>query len=81
MKTAISTKDELAMWIDHFLNSTQYTALNAKKLSKLSYADMAAIIAIKQKSLEASVRRKLQKQKKLEEKELVEEAETFKLFM
>jgi hypothetical protein len=42
---------------------------------------MAAIIAIKQKSLEASVRRKLQKQKKLEEKELVEEAETFKLFM
>jgi DNA-directed RNA polymerase specialized sigma24 family protein len=69
------------MWIDHFLNSTQYTALNAKKLSKLSYADMAAIIAIKQKSLEASVRRKLQKQKKQEEKELVEEAETFKLFM
>ena len=69
------------MWIDHFLNSTQYTALNEKKLSKLSYADMAAIIAIKQKSLEASVRRKLQKQKKLEEKELVEEAETFKLFM
>jgi hypothetical protein len=69
------------MWIDHFLNSTQYTALNAKKLGKLSYGDMDAIIAIKQKSLEASVRRKLQQIKKQEEKDLKEEAETFKLFM
>jgi hypothetical protein len=42
---------------------------------------MAAIIAIKQKSLEASVRRKLQQIKKQEEKDLKEEAETFKLFM
>lgn len=69
------------MWIDHFMLSTHYTSLNAKKLGTISYVEIAALIAIKQKSLEASVRRKLQEIKRQEEKELKEEAETFKLFM
>ncbi len=69
------------MWIDHFLAHPQYSALHAKRLSTISYFEMASLIEIKQKSLEASVRRKLQRIKKQEEKELFEEAETFKLFM
>jgi hypothetical protein len=74
-------KDDLGMWIDHFLMNTHYTAVNAKKIGSLTHLEIAALVSVRTQALEASIRRKNQKIKKLEEEDLKKEAETFKLFM
>ena len=69
------------MWVDHFLLPAQFSAIHAHNIGKVTYMQMSVIILRKLKSVEASIRRKLQKQKEKEEEELKKEAETFKLFM
>lgn len=69
------------MWVDHFLLPAQFSAIHARNIGKVTYMQMSVIILSKLKSVEASIRRKLQKQKEKEEEELKKEAETFKLFM
>ena len=81
LRTARVSQDDLSMWIDHFLISTQTTAMNARKIGSITHIDMTALVAIKTQALEASIRRKQNKIKKREEEELHKEAETFKLFM
>lgn len=81
LRVAKISQDDLSMWVDHFLLSTQITALNAKKLGSITHIDMSALVSIKQQALEASIRRKQSKIKKKEEEELKKEAEVFKLFM
>ncbi len=81
LRTAKGSQDDLAMWVDHFLLSTQITAVNARKIGSITHVDMTALVSIKTQALEASIRRKQNKIKKREEEELHKEAETFKLFM
>jgi len=81
LRASNSAKDDLGMWIDHFLMNTQYTAINAKKIGSLTHLEIAALVAVRTRALEASIRRKEQKIQKVEEAELRKESETFKLFM
>lgn len=81
LRLANSTRDELAMWLDHFLLPTQFSAIHAKKIGLITYADIAVIIAAKHKSLEASVRRKQKELEKKEKQQLIEEAEILRMYM
>jgi hypothetical protein len=47
----------------------------------MTHYDLNLLLAVKLTSVEASIRRKLQKIKEKEENDLIKEAETFKLFM
>jgi hypothetical protein len=78
-KTAENSRNELAMWIDHFL--AQVSIQHTRTIRNMTYYDLNLLLTVKLKSIEASIRRKLQKIKEKEEEELQKEAETFKLFM
>jgi len=67
------------MWIDHFL--AQVSIQHTRTIRNMTYYDLNLLLTVKLKSIEASIRRKLQKIKEKEEEELQKEAETFKLFM
>jgi len=78
-KAAENSQNELAMWIDHFL--AQVSIQHTRTIRNMTYYDLNLLLTVKLKSIEASIRRKLQKIKEKEEEELQKEAETFKLFM
>lgn len=78
-KLAETTREELGMWIDHFL--AQVSLQHVRTIRNITYYEMSLLLNVKTKSVEASIRRKLQRIKEKEEEELKKEAETFKLFM
>lgn len=69
------------MWVEHFLLPTDISATNARRLGRLTYTDLAVLISAKTRSVEASIKRKLQLIEAKEKKELEQEAEIFKMFM
>jgi adenine C2-methylase RlmN of 23S rRNA A2503 and tRNA A37 len=76
---ARTSRNELAMWIDHFL--AQVSIQHTRTIRNMTHYDLNLLLAVKLTSVEASIRRKLQKIKEKEENDLIKEAETFKLFM
>lgn len=81
LRIAESTREELGMWVDHFLLPTQFNALHAQKIASLTYAHLAVVIVARLRSLEGSVRRK---EKQAAEKERIErqrEADLLKQFL
>lgn len=69
------------MWVEHFLLPTEISAVNAKRLGRLTYTDLAVLISAKTRSVEANIKRKLQKIEAKEKKDMEQEAEIFKMFM
>lgn len=69
------------MWVDHFLLPTQFSALNAQKLSSLTYAHLAIVIVARLRSLEGSVRRKEKQAAEQERIERQREADLLEQFL
>ncbi len=81
IKTCNNSRQELGMWIDHFLVDHQMTALNAQKIGRLTHLEMNALVSAKQHAVDASIRRKLKKIKEQEDADLKKEAAIFEMFM
>jgi hypothetical protein len=78
---AKATKEELALWIDHFLSTGQLSVLHIKRVGLVTYIEMAALISAKAHAIQSSIRRKEKELEKLEKKALETEEQIFKLFM
>jgi len=81
LRTAESTREELGMWVDHFLLPTQFSALHAHKLSLITYAHLAVVIVARLRSLEGSVRRKEKLRIEKERLEQQKEADLLEQFL
>lgn len=72
---------ELGMWLDHFLQREQMTAINAHKIGRLTHLEITALMSTRKHAIDASIRRKLKKIKEQEEADLKKESAIFDMFM
>jgi len=76
-----NSHEELGMWLDHFLQREQMTAVNAQKIGRLTHLELTALMRARKHSIDASIRRKLKKIKEQEEADLKKESAIFDMFM
>jgi hypothetical protein len=81
IQQANATREELALWIDHFLLPGQLSALHIKRVGSVTYLEMAALISAKSHAVQSSIKRKQRELDALQKKALEKEEQVFKLFM